>query len=343
MSDFSDLEEIRSHRFFHGLEYVRFISALLVVFYHFPEYGLVELPYVEDSGFFAVLTFMVLSGIVLEAKSVRRHEDVMGFLKRRFYRLWPLHFVTTLVMIMLVAIDAPQEEGDIQHFLLHFSMLHGTGLEDRGFWNSPSWAISTEFVSSIFLAPVIVMGWKIRHRALILLLCLLLYTASPLDRRISLCICSMILGTLIFKFIDSLAGISYKRVVVLSSFGLLCTLVGYRMLANRTEVYPHRVFLFLEESYLVDLVIISAGLLLITYLNNSLSPTFAFLGKFAYSMYLWHTPLLSLIMLLPGERTPQFLVFQTVLFFIFGIPLCIASYNLIEKPFLSVRQRDKEQ
>jgi peptidoglycan/LPS O-acetylase OafA/YrhL len=105
-----------------------------------------------SQGAIGVDVFFVLSGFILSSvyEGITRSE-IPGFLKKRFFRVYPLHFVTMLAMGVLVA-AAP---------LLHIRLLHETAhcwrvfpfallmlhpyIGQGGNWNGPSWSIAVEF------------------------------------------------------------------------------------------------------------------------------------------------------------------------------------------------------
>lgn len=142
------------------LDLARGIAALLVALYHLQDYGWIKFP--SGAPTLAVPFFFILSGFVLSysygdlIRSGRMHFG--DFVRARLARLYPLHFVTMIVVILLWLIFRAYPEyfspnsvhplpdtlfSPLQLFesvtLLFALAGGGNGL------NSPSWSISIEF------------------------------------------------------------------------------------------------------------------------------------------------------------------------------------------------------
>lgn len=130
---------------------IRFFAAMFVVFYHSgstfvsAQAGVPEI--VKSlllNGYTGVTFFFVLSGFILH-RTYRGKLAGRGWIKRfavaRFARIYPVYFVTLLVMIPFVGVrhdwrDVPQ------FFLLHWWITAPWPI--LGLWNGPSWTISVE-------------------------------------------------------------------------------------------------------------------------------------------------------------------------------------------------------
>jgi peptidoglycan/LPS O-acetylase OafA/YrhL len=140
---------------------VRFVAALWVVLYHdssrWPE---IARPII-DVGFLAVPFFFILSGFILthtypEALTTRSY---ITFLQRRFARLWPVHFVTLLVLIGYSALVI-QLKGHspntsyVWSALLSELLMMRAWAADELLWNYPAWSIHAEWFAYLLLFPI---------------------------------------------------------------------------------------------------------------------------------------------------------------------------------------------
>lgn len=134
-----------THRY-EALDSWRGICALIVALHHFPfPGGLTALPLVRN-GYLFVDFFFVLSGFVIS--HAYRGDDPAGFIRRRIFRLWPLHLAMLAAFIPyewarllatgkgFVGANAPST------ILPNALLLHGIGPAPT--WNGPSWSISVE-------------------------------------------------------------------------------------------------------------------------------------------------------------------------------------------------------
>jgi len=154
-----------------SIEGLRGVAALMVVFFHafvLARWGGVPAQWglVQNAWLFVDL-FFVISGAIMAMVYGQRLQDgrqVRAFFIKRFFRLYPLHLVTTLTAIGAVivvqgakwaAAQAGVQLGGEQpfaveffklsYFLLELVMLQGVGIMTEALHNYPSWSLSVEF------------------------------------------------------------------------------------------------------------------------------------------------------------------------------------------------------
>jgi len=170
----------------------RFIAALWVVLYHFQLmiFGLVPelrpVGFLFDAGYLAVDLFFVLSGYIIAYQYLAafpRGRGVPGqyrrFLIKRLARIYPLQFVTLLIVIavivtgVLLGVTIPYPEnftvwGAFQDLLL----IHGWEPFPHQGWNFPAWSLSAEWFAYLLFPAVALLITVVRRRRLWLLLLL---------------------------------------------------------------------------------------------------------------------------------------------------------------------------
>jgi len=146
-----------STSYISNLTSLRGITALLVGVYHFQGLFVRFIPE-STTMFFAkcylmVDIFFIMSGLIITHvyQNSFRHEvagaDFWKFIVARFARIYPLHFVVLLVIVIsFLASGAPpdpiQNPVAIPSNLL---LIHSFGIHDSFTWNVPSWSISAEW------------------------------------------------------------------------------------------------------------------------------------------------------------------------------------------------------
>ncbi|MBF0101643.1 MAG: acyltransferase [Desulfobacterales bacterium] len=158
----------------YALDVSRSIAALSVVFWHWqhfayngtfppdnvnrsnqPLYGLFRIFY--EKGSMGVDYFFLLSGFIffwLYKKPVSdRDVTFLNFWLQRFSRLYPLHFVTLIVVGLLQYIYLLRNSSffvypfnDIRHFILNISFASHWGLQNGWSFNAPIWSVSIEII-----------------------------------------------------------------------------------------------------------------------------------------------------------------------------------------------------
>jgi peptidoglycan/LPS O-acetylase OafA/YrhL len=165
-----------------GLEIVRFVSAVAVLFWHYQnlwstQYG--KTGFVREAqplyhyfslfyqfGLYGVQVFWSISGYIFfwkyrEAVSARRVSGKTFFLLR-FSRLYPLHFATLVLVAALQMIyvrlrGSPFVYGndDLYHFALQLIMASNWSLNAVSSFNGPIWSISIEVLVYVLFFVVL--------------------------------------------------------------------------------------------------------------------------------------------------------------------------------------------
>lgn len=153
-----------------NLTALRGIAAILVVIFHF-EILLVMFVPPGISLFFRrcylmVDLFFVLSGFVMTHAYGELFSDgwtrnkMKNYLLARIARIYPLHFVSLLITILLVLIMGQPLTGIYNPAAIpaNIFLLHSFGLFPTFTWNVPSWSISAEMFAYLFFPAVI--SWR---------------------------------------------------------------------------------------------------------------------------------------------------------------------------------------
>lgn len=140
--------------FHYRLFYDPNISSNLLIKKDLPYYDFLQLLY--EFGFMAVQFFFVLSGFIfydIYLKKIKyKTISFKNFFLLRFSRLYPLHFITLLIMVVVFflfkSIDMQffNLGADIKHFFLNIFLIQEWGFKDFESFNSPSWSISIEIL-----------------------------------------------------------------------------------------------------------------------------------------------------------------------------------------------------
>jgi peptidoglycan/LPS O-acetylase OafA/YrhL len=188
---------------FDVLDSWRGICAAAIVLYHFPPVFLLSNLAVIRSGWLFVDFFFVLSGFVTMhtyGTQIVSFGSASRFVRRRFFRLYPMHFCTFAAFFaLMVIVDTARLIGSMrfpevihasntfsdlsfEKIGSHLTLLQGfVGNSDDIGFNIPSWAISVEFWTYILFAmSCLVLGRRLFLGELVLTVTclLLLFTLS---------------------------------------------------------------------------------------------------------------------------------------------------------------------
>lgn len=154
-----------------AIDLVRGLSAFAVLVWHYQAFYFVDaggppiFAHRSDQPFYSALSlfynygalavplFWAISGFVFTTKYVQRRKTAREFFVARFSRLYPLHFLTLLVVagIQLVSMELLGKYqvypyNDLYHFVLNIFFAPAWGLEKGFSFNSPIWSVSVEVV-----------------------------------------------------------------------------------------------------------------------------------------------------------------------------------------------------
>ena len=166
---------------------LRGVAALIVLWFHIKEAlisrGLeLHIPLLVErlllSGGHSVDIFFVLSGFILALtyqnwfSTTVTSDSYLKYLRRRFARIYPLHFVlllaTALAVVVAQALNLKTTLGldrfDFATLPEHLLLVQAWGVfsNDIGNWNPPTWSISIEVLAYLMLPPILL--WLARFR-----------------------------------------------------------------------------------------------------------------------------------------------------------------------------------
>lgn len=296
---------VTDNRRFHTLDGWRGICALLIALHHFPAHGfLYHLPLVRNA-WLLVDFFFVLSGFVIAhayGARLSTFAATKNFAIRRFFRLWPLHaaLLATFILLEFYRLAATGEgfAGDRSVFAIftNLALIQSLGVHDRLTWNTPAWAVSTEFWTTLLFA--VVAFATARARVVVSAFLLVLSVAvlalhsrygmrETFDWGIARCIYGFFLGALVYEawarqwfawFTGNLAEIFALAVAL----AFLLFVPGYRSLEYLAPpVFALFVVAFASDSGLLARVFSSAAL--------------QALGRWSYAIYLVQMLVIALI------------------------------------------------
>lgn len=160
----------------HLLDFMRGIAALAVVFWHwqhlYPDFGTPEFdrtaqPFYSvlfplyESGWMAVELFFALSGFVffwLYRESIQNNKiSSLKFFILRFSRLYPLHFITLIVMAIGQCVRSwmglhpfVYDANNFANFIANILFVQAWSPRAVESFNGPTWSISIEVLLYIF-------------------------------------------------------------------------------------------------------------------------------------------------------------------------------------------------
>lgn len=300
-----------SARVIPSLTGIRGVLSIWVVIYHFWPDALLLFPAfamftpVIEKGRFAVPAFFILSGVVL-AHNYRHlggswnSKTVREFLVKRLVRVYPVHFVSLVIVLMMVVVSwycgwKVSDTGySFRDFVLNCFLVHTWVPHFSLNWNYPSWSISSEWFAYLFFCPLMVLCHRISRRAAWVALglsavgSLAIYcTPGELLFRELLCVVPTFCWGVFFVFAWPKSGEpAMPSLRYPTASHVLLRITALSVLVS----------CFLPSPYAVASLLISLGVLInALYLPGNeacfplaVSPV-RFLGEVSYSLYMTHT------------------------------------------------------
>lgn len=351
-----------------GIDVVRFIAFFLVFIHHFvyrggnsitdSPYAYWQSPFVDTLAFFGsegVTIFFCLSGFLLSKLLIRELTEtgklsVGKFYVRRALRIWPLYFSFLLFCIIFSSPLGNQsisssELPSLLTFTYNWQQIF-TG-ESRGV-AAILWSISVEEQIYLFLPLLLVIfsRWSFKKLSLILVV-------SGIIVRILFYINDIALYRNTLSYISTV-GIGMHYAIFEDRIKVWCRTHKFMSFSLFSLLSISYIFLFKSFSLNGFEVIFTfdiTGLLTVMFLimlstdhgkiPNEFLRIFSYLGRRTYGMYLFHWPILGL-MVSNNIFFNDSLGFSFIgLFFAIStvFAAAILSYRFLESPFLNLRRK----
>jgi len=148
-------------KYFPALDSLRFFASINIVLLHFSSshllsyakgsffYPLIEAPYLNASVFFLLSGFIY--SVLFSDKS--RTAKLKPFIKERFWRLYPLHVICTLIIFAITIYRTNALDNAVyavKTLALHLTLLWAFVPKLGHHLNQPSWTLSVFFLCYIF-------------------------------------------------------------------------------------------------------------------------------------------------------------------------------------------------
>lgn len=352
--------------YYYGIDFLRWFAAFGIILYHYSlhfqindiEYSLF-LNYLIKKREFApnfVWLFWSISGFVFTNIYIKRKVSIKKFFIARLARLYPLHFLTLVIVgilqvLSILYFNHSQENytNDLYHFILHIFFASDWGLQSDWSYNVPIWSVSIE-IPIYFLFFFSLFYLRKYNFLLPITLILFFYYLLPyiinffeefkifkFDKwqnlaffNFSTCIFYFFLGSFIFFFLKKFTNF-YNELSILSLIGIIfCIIIlntNVTFILAVKKLFPTTVFLITSLIIFfatIDKIFKNFFKSIITFSNTS------------YSIYLIHFPLQLMIMIFFEKYSFSLDLFKKFsIFLIFLIILQIISlysYKYFEMP-----------
>jgi peptidoglycan/LPS O-acetylase OafA/YrhL len=343
-----------------GLEVLRFVSAVAVLFWHYQNFwntphGLVgferdQQPLYRyfsafyEFGRYGVQVFWSISGYIFFWKYrdaiAKRLTSGRKFFFLRFSRLYPLHFATLLLVAALQGLYFNQTgdifgkgQDDLYHFVLQVLMASNWGFQVGSSFNVPIWSISIEILIYILFFIVL------RYLGSSLLWSIGIVVAGAIGYFLShtnpifQCVVCFYVGGLMACF--AITPFAHKHRVLLGRMAM-GTLVSLPLLGEYLHLFELKpVVQTFSIGYVALVLYFMAEHLKIP---GVLYRFIAAAGNMTYSSYLIHFPMqlsVAIVCTYVGRAIPK----ESVVFFLFYFALVLLLAVLIYRYFEMPCQR----
>jgi peptidoglycan/LPS O-acetylase OafA/YrhL len=353
---------------FQALDAWRGICAILVVIFHFVSVlptSFANSPFVANAYLF-VDFFFVLSGFVIchsyrDNISTLRHFG--QFVVRRFARVWPLHAVTLAVLLAaIIGVNHLPHPDDltltwddnsysVRALLPNLLLLNSFGMQGST-WNGPAWSIGAEFcVYFLFGALLLIAPRRLVSICIVLSVAALIFIFlrapdlmnTTWDYGLIRCVAGFSAGVVAYHCYERLeASTPLKSTMI--ELAALVFVISFVIGAGSGPDHVFAISLAAPLMFAVAVVAFAREGGILSHVLRA--RPFRALGRFSFSIYLIHQPLLVITcygIWLAGYRTKAFDPTSDgtwlagthlfMLYFIFAVVLIAAfTYNFIEVP-----------
>ena len=327
---------------------LRFFVAIWVVFYHVKE--AVHVPVLREVvnlGYLGVDVFFILSGYILThvyyevffSKPITAL-TLKDFIRKRFARIYPLHFVTLVAaiafLVMLNTFSNADNKMYWDHVLPQLFLVHAWGMLDSVRWNFPSWSVSAEWLAYLFLFPVVALLYRRYHVFGLSVLAFSLF-------------CGWVIVTIYFfnNDIGSQLQLGFIRIIPEFILGVLTYILFWKdRTARKVLIIGFGYLVLIVSSILISgnvqfvivlivplfLVLLHRGHVVLDFLFGS--QITLFLGEISYSIYMTHFFSRAVNGIINSVFFHnQITGWYFLIYFLLTIGFSVVGYFLIEVPF----------
>lgn len=310
------------------IEKLRGISVLLVLFYHLDIPGF-------QFGYFGVDLFLVVSGYLMAMLygEIRSKAEVVDFFVRRSARLLPAYFTVLILTALIGVLVLLPHEIEL---LMTQGVWSAALLPNFGFWQNAVyfnsimlrpllnfWSLGVE-LQFYLVFPLLLLVKRVAEKWLIifaLLSFLIAVATSIVDPKTAF----FMLPSRLWEFM--VGYYTYRllsqRGIINRFFGLIALLALLALLFTLSVLQPETVFIASVAVVLLSGAIIGLGFATGSD-QNVLSKTLITLGKYSYSIYLVHFPIIVFVNYVPFDGNNLYIESPAKLALILGLTALLA-------------------
>jgi peptidoglycan/LPS O-acetylase OafA/YrhL len=246
---------------------------------------------------FFVLTGFLFAPIMLGEKSLQS-----GYYKRRFFRIYPVYFLSLLVIVVSVLDTPPSWFVFIQHVLL-IQTLPYNSLPDASAISLVYWTLSTEIQFYVFLALLVLLYSKVpivNKMRFLLILSVAGFVASSYYQtnqsnptwllwqvQLPALLIEFFLGVVVYRYRKLLQGYQ-AAILFVASVLLLIGLYQYYPIAVKEAISPRPFGLFNLLSAMGYAGVVASLLVILRQIPSAVAVSLLTTGAISYPLYLFH-------------------------------------------------------
>lgn len=315
---------------------LRFIAAMLVIFYHFSftfyhgDLSYVDIPvlrYLSQYGYLGVDIFFIISGFVISLSAEGR--NTYTFLKSRLGRLYPVFWISAIITTLFLIFGGHLISSDMSQYRFWTNMTMIPTIiwskETIDFLDGAYWTLAIEMKFYFVILLLLILKQFKRIETLIIPLSLvMLYSAVFLNIKYDsdlIWIPNFIAGVIFYKIYKN--GLNNWRIFVLINTFIASLIFATNRLPYLTEGYG-TVF---KSSTVTIYILFSYIIFLLISLNKIKIPNNKYiniLGLLTYPIYLLHQQIARIMFTYSDiHNIPLYISFTFILVFIFIISFLV--------------------
>ena len=333
------------------LDAIRGIAVLVVVVHHLHFMTGTRLNWFLEHGWMAVDLFFVLSGFLITSIIIANDNDMAffrSFYVRRSLRIWPIYYLSVLAILLLPVVWSAAPTFEKWSLLRYLTFSQETPL----YWSAEAhshpllghfWSLAVEEQFYLFWPLLVVV---IGRRGIIpasvgLIGIAIAARTAGFHRHLLFSRCDALAAGAILASLTANRQALLRRPHLLIGFaaiavGSLVTLAAYARFVDGSIIHQDALLTFVTPMLFggLGLVICFQGHPRLSVLRNRL---LCYVGTISYGIYVYHW-LIYLILdrAMPGSSRT---LWMTALKLALSLLVAVLSWNLIEQPFLNLKNR----